>query len=324
MVDKSVLQTTSNAFGLNVSLLTYVGGNVNAVYRYPAQNEYPSRILRVSNQKWRNEKEALAELHFMRYLFENGVSVPEIFPSKSGKLVENVTGGYHASMFSEAPGRTPTDDEWDEEMFVNWGRLVGQMHVLTQSYVPLKDVKRRDWKQESWMDMMQHLPHEETIARQKAKELLIWLETLPKDSKNYGLVHCDLHAHNIFVTNDSMITAFDFDDSCYHWFAYDIAIVLYSVILRYNRQIKNNEILDDHVAWFLDWFLKGYREVHTVENWWLKAMPKFLSYRRLLDYNFLHQRYDWKTVDDERKMKWLRLKTEIETAQPLINFSISL
>ncbi|MCZ8516711.1 hypothetical protein O9H85_30935 [Paenibacillus filicis] len=77
MLKESVLQTATNAFGLNSNLLTHVGGNVNDVYQYPAQNGYPERILRLSNQKWRSEQEALAELHFMKYLFDNGVSVPK-------------------------------------------------------------------------------------------------------------------------------------------------------------------------------------------------------------------------------------------------------
>lgn len=320
MLKESVLQAAANAFGLNSNLLSHVGGNVNVVYQYPIQNEYPVRILRLSNQKWRSEQEALAEVHFMKYLFDNGVSVPKIFPSKTSKLVEGVTDGYHASIFSKAPGRIPTEDDWNPEMFVNWGRIVGQMHLLTQSYVPLQDVKRRDWKQEPWMDMMRHLPVEESIARQKAIELLNWLETLPKDSKNYGLVHCDLHANNIFVTKNGSITAFDFDDSCNHWFAYDIALILYSVITRYNRQDIKSKTLDDHLAWFLESFLKGYQEVHTLENWWLKAIPEFMSYRRLLDFNFLYQRYDWKTADSKLKMTWLRLKAEIETDEPLTNF----
>ncbi|WP_082683406.1 phosphotransferase enzyme family protein [Fictibacillus sp. FJAT-27399] len=267
------------------------------------------------------EKEAYAELHFMDYLFDNGVSVPEILPSKAGKWVENVTGGYHASMFTKAPGRIPTEEDWNQRMFVNWGRIVGQMHLLTQSYVPLQDAKRRDWKQEPWMDMMRHLPYEEPIVRQKAMELLNWLETLPKeDMKNYGLVHCDLHAHNFFVTNDGAITAFDFDDCCYHWFAFDIAIILYSVIIKYNRQDKKGDTLDDHVAWFLDGFLKGYQEVHTLDNWWLKAMPKLLCYLRLLYYNVWHQRNDWRTVEGELKMKWLRFREEIESDEPLTNY----
>jgi len=303
-----------------LSLLIHVGGNVNDVYQYPAQNGNPSRILRLSNHNWRNEKEALAELYFMKFLFENGVSVPKIFLSKEGKLVEKVTDGYHASVFSKAPGRIPTEEDWNEIMFLNWGRIVGQMHLHTQSYVPLQDVKRRDWQQEPWMDMMRHLPYEEPIARKKAIEMLNWLETLPKDRKNYGLVHCDLHAHNIFVTKDGAITAFDFDDCCYHWFAYDIAIILYSVILRHNRQDKKSDTLDDHVAWFLDWFLKGYQEIQSFEDWWLKAMPNLLNYRRLLDYNFLHQRYNLDTVDSERKMGWLRLKAEIEADEPLTNY----
>jgi len=256
----------------------------------------------------------------MKYLFDNGVSVPKIFPSKAGKLVESVTGGYHASLFTKAPGRIPTEEDWNPKMFVNWGRIVGEMHLLTQSYVPLPNVERMCWKQEPWMDIMRHLPDEEPASRQKAKELLNWLETLPTDRKNYGLVHCDLHANNLLVTKDGAITAFDFDDSCYHWFAFDIATIVYSVINRYNRQDMKRDTLDDHVAWFLDGFLKGYQEVHTFEDWWLNAMPTFLSYRRLLDYNFLHQRHDWKTVDGELKKVWLHIKAEIEADEPLINY----
>lgn len=305
-----------------MNLLVHVSGVVNDVYQYPAQNGAPSRILRLTNQKWRNEIEAVAELHFMKYLFDNGVSVPEMLPSKAGNLVENLTGGYHASMFAKAPGRAPTEEDWNHKMIVNWGRIVGKMHSLTQSYIPLQEVKRREWKQEPWMDIMRHLPYEETIVRQKANELLDWLETLPKDKKNYGLVHCDLHAHNFFVTNDGSITAFDFDDCCYHWFAFDIAIILYSVIKRHNLQTRKSDTLDDHLAWFLDWFLKGYQEVHIFGNWWLKAMPKLLCYLRVLYYNVFHQRNDWKTIDGEVKMKWLRMKAEIEADEPLTNYFV--
>lgn len=321
MLKESVLQTASQAFKLQSNLLTHIGGNVNHVYAYPAQNGYPERILRISTQKWRSEHEAIAELHFMDDLFDNGVSVPKIYPSKTGKWVEGVTDGYHASLFSKAPGRTPTEEDWKPKMFFNWGQLLGQMHLFTQSYVPLKDRKRRDWNEESWMNLMQHLPAEEFLARQKANELLNWLKTLPKDTKNYGLVHCDLHANNIFVTEDSAVTAFDFDDSCYHWFAYDIALIIYSVITRYNRLDNINQTRDDHVAWFLESFLDGYQEANTIENWWLKALPNFISYRRLLDYNFLHQRHDWTTVEGELKINWLRLKEEIDSDEPLINFT---
>lgn len=77
----------------------------------------------------------------MKYLYDNGVSVPKVFPSKTGKLVENLTESYHASMFSKAPGRTPLEQDWNKNLGVNWGRIVGQMHLLTQSYIPLNKLK---------------------------------------------------------------------------------------------------------------------------------------------------------------------------------------
>ncbi|WP_186445608.1 phosphotransferase enzyme family protein [Paenibacillus cremeus] len=318
MQKELIVQAAANAFGLDSNLLAYVGGNVNEIYQHPAQNGYPARVLRLSNQQFRSELEAVAELHFMNYLFENGVSVPKIFPSKAGQWVENVTEGHHASVFSQAPGRIPTDEDWNPKLFIQWGRILGQMHLLTQSYLPLKEIKRKPWSEDPWMDLMR-LPTEETIARQKAAELLSWLHTLPTDSKNYGLIHSDLHSKNIFVTEDGTVTAFDFDDCLYHWFAYDIAIILYLAILRFNRQAQAQAsgARDDQVAWFLDSFLKGYQEMLPIDPWWLQAIPKFLSLRRLSDFHFLHQRYDWNTVEGELKTTWLRMKAEIEADEPL-------
>lgn len=314
------IQKTTDAYGLELDQLTHISGVVNNVYRYPAQNNHPSRIVRLTHQNWRKEKESFAELHFMNYLFENGISVPQILPSKAGNWIENVSGGYHASMFTEAPGRIPIDEDWNEKMFSSWGKIVGQMHLLTQSYIPPKDIKRREWLQENWMDLMKHLPSEEIIVRKKANELLSWLKTLPKDQRNYGLIHCDLHAHNMFITKNGEITAFDFDDSCYHWFAFDIAIIIYSVIVRYNRQTKKNETLENHLAWFLQSFLKGYQENNTVERWWLESMPKLLTYIRVLYYNVFHQRHNWMVLEGELKLKWLNMKAEIEADEPLTSY----
>jgi len=321
ILNESVLITTTKAYGLRLSLLTHISGVVNNVYRYSAQDGHPSQIVRLTHQNWRNEKESFAELHFMNYLFEKGVSVPQILPSKAGKWIENVGEGFHASIFTEAPGRIPIVEDWNHKMFKNWGRIVGQMHLLTQSYIPPQDVKRREWKQENWMDIMKHLPSKEIIVRQKANKLLNWLETLPKNKNNYGLIHGDLHAHNMFVTKDGEITAFDFDDSCYHWYAFDIAIIIYSVIVRYNRQNEQSETLENHLAWFLDSFLKGYQEMNTIDSWVLKVMPKFLEYIRVLYYNVFHQRNKGKVLDGEQKLRCLKMKAEIETDEPLTKYS---
>lgn len=49
-------------------------------------------------------------------------------------------------------------------------------------------------------------------------------------------------------------------------------------------------------------------------------MPKLLCYLRLLYYNVWHQRNDWRTVEGELKMKWLRFKEEIESDETLTNY----
>ena len=78
------------------------------------------------------------------------------------------------------------------------------------------------------------------------------------------------------------------------------------MIIRYKRLEKKNESIDDHVARFIDGFLTGYQEVTIIENWWLKAMSKLISYRRPPDYYFLHQHHDWKTVNSKLKVDLAR------------------
>jgi Ser/Thr protein kinase RdoA (MazF antagonist) len=55
------------------------------------------------------------------------------------------------------------------------------------------------------------------------------LRSLPTPVDGYGLLHTDLHHGNFFV-DEGRITAFDFDDIGYNWFASDIAVLLLRAI----------------------------------------------------------------------------------------------
>ena len=59
---------------------------------------------------------------------------------------------------------------------------------------------------------------------QKYDQLLAELHTLPQDADSYGLIHFDFNDGNFTVDYDNGdITVFDFDDSCYFWFMFDLA-----------------------------------------------------------------------------------------------------
>src|SRR5205823_5552727 len=71
-----------------------------------------------------------------------------------------------------------------------------------------------------------YLPCHETVIWREYHSLIEWLSGLEKNEDTFGLIHGDLGSTN-FLCKDDSITLFDFDDSCYHWFLYDLAITFY-------------------------------------------------------------------------------------------------
>jgi Ser/Thr protein kinase RdoA (MazF antagonist) len=77
-----------------------------------------------------------------------------------------------------------------------------------------------------------------------------WLRRFQPKPIHYGLVHGDFEKTN-FLILDGTIGLFDFDDSCYHWFAWDIACALW---------VFRNATPGERSR-FLSWFLEGYSAV---------------------------------------------------------------
>ena len=76
-----------------------------------------------------------------------------------------------------------------------------------------------------------YLPQSESVVWAEYRRLMDWLHKLPKDDQSFGLIHGDFGATN-YRYKDNRLCVFDFDDCCYHWFAYDLAITIYPHGLR--------------------------------------------------------------------------------------------
>ncbi len=64
-------------------------------------------MLRVSYAEDRTQEEMLAEAEFVKYLHDGGAQVVDVFPSKSGRLVEQITHSGHTLylvLFEKAAG----------------------------------------------------------------------------------------------------------------------------------------------------------------------------------------------------------------------------
>jgi amicoumacin kinase len=189
------------------------------------------------------------------------------------------------------------------------------MHALARGYRPANPA----WKRPEWDDAVnefvdRYLPENQTAVKERYHALLDHLHALPRDETAYGLIHQDAHAGNMLVDEDGTLTLFDFDDCVYSWFANDIAIVLfYLVIGAQDAAAFSRE--------FLTHFLRGYREVHELDRRWLKEIPHFLKLREMELYAVIHRDFDVGHIDDPWADIYMRgRKRKIETGVPFVDF----
>ena len=89
------------------------------------------------------------------------------------------------------------------------------------------------------------LPKSEKIVWREYDALKERLRDYPKLDLTFGLIHGDFGETN-YRCRDDRLNVFDFDDCCYHWFVYDLAVTIYPHGWR-------REGLQ-----LLDWLLEGY------------------------------------------------------------------
>ncbi|MED4581910.1 phosphotransferase enzyme family protein [Brevibacillus choshinensis] len=248
---------------------------------YVWKRGYDRYFLRFSNARDRSLEQIQAEIHFMKYLGEQGYPVVSPLPSKNGKLIETVqdrSESYLGVVFSQAEGisldwETMTDQQWEQ-----WGNSLGFLHQLSKGY-PASHAKRTSWKEiGGFMEAILERHPLEVEARVELAQVNAWLHSMSSSSNQYGLVHYDFQLDNVFWNEaDATFSVIDFDDSMYHWFALDLANALADV-----REGQGDE---EKMALFL----KGYRSVNEITEEQIQLMPKFARFGQLYQFTKLLQ-----------------------------------
>lgn len=262
-------------------------GCQNIVFFY--EKDTAQRVLRVSFRDDRRPDQILAELDFIRYLHENGVRVSPPVESAKGRYLEIVSADsdqFAVVSFERAPGDRLPDMGYRyregapiDEYYFNCGRLLGQMHRLTQHYSPQSSDRRRPHLVDVLADhyIPTYLPTQLEKVRERFQSLVAELTELPRENGAYGLIHADFGDGNYCVDYaNGNITIFDFDDSAYCWFMYDLADAWRSGVgwimgeedARKRRGFMNK---------YFDTVLSGYAREHTLPDTWLNRLPTFLK-----------------------------------------------
>jgi Ser/Thr protein kinase RdoA (MazF antagonist) len=140
------------------------------------------------------------------------------------------------------------------------------------------------------------LPQSEDVVWAEYSRLIKWLRAHPQDRDTFGLIHGDFGPTNFRCSNGEL-RVFDFDDCCYHWYAYDLAITIYPHGWRKGAKAFMEALLEG--------YLKEFGSVSSLRD----EIVEFCKLRQL--YMFLNYAKRWDLTDlSEEQVSWFAQKRD--------------
>lgn len=281
-------------------------------------------VLRVTPSSQRSPEEIAAELSWINHLKKNSLNVCETVASINQNEIEtlNVSGNlYHVVVFKKVPGERLGDRSLNMKIVKNWAYNLADMHNLAESYQPSLTKKRNFWNEDSAFlkSLESHGESGENIKTEAIK-IIDWMKTQPQRKDNFGLIHADLHAGNFFCKENELYI-FDFDDSCYHWFLYDITIPVMSILRDYEGiQYRKEQKL------FINAFFDFYFEKRPKPDNWKSDFIKFYKFRCFFTHFWLLAIRKERNLNEkmaanfEKSIEWDAFEALNPQVEELINF----
>ena len=281
-----ILQAAIQAYGITPAQIQLLDGFESFMYAF--SREDGDFILRIGHTHRRSIPLILGEVDWINYLAAGGAGVAPAIYSTSRRLVEVIPDGqgqdFLATAFVRAKGGPPRRGaQWNDDLFVKYGRLIGRIHKLSKTYLPADPAwQRPEWDDPINMEITRWLSPVDQRIRDRYAAVRAHLDALPKDPESYGLIHQDTHAGYFFDDDAGNITLFDFDDCVYSWFVYDLAMVVFYAI-------TNREDADEFGQHFWGLFWTGYCQENQLDPVWLQEIPTFLKLREIDLYAILQR-----------------------------------
>ena len=234
-------------------------------------------ILRLTSEQHRTRDQIEAELDFVEHLAESGLVVARPLTSGTGERVvelPRLTKGEGRSwgvMFERLDGRHYEyySADIDGPLFRLWGETMGRLHNGSVLFAPKGYRRRPDWRDDEVAGCSRRGVPKDEESLPARDQLVTWLSECRREASHYGMVHGDFERTN-FLLRDGVIGLFDFDDSCHHWFVWDIACALWVFRKNATRGERSR---------FLGWFLEGYSSVRDPDVDRLEFFTDFVRLR---------------------------------------------
>jgi Ser/Thr protein kinase RdoA (MazF antagonist) len=249
-------------------------------------------ILRLHRQGYHTRSEIASELAWLTAL-QNlpGLSTTRPIPGVQG-LVTEIDDRYLVA-FAPLQGQElqPGDDlaRW----FAPLGEITARLHLHARQWTPPQGFTRKRWDVDTILGPDPHWGHwrqaqgldrnGETLLARATEALATKLNAYGTGPQVFGLIHADLRLANLMVDGDRL-TAIDFDDCGFGWWAYDLAAAL--------SFIETDPRLPDLIARWVD----GYARVATLQPQDRAMIPSLILLRRVLLTAWLATRADSDTA----------------------------
>ena len=138
MVSDNLLEFASKSYGFNKDTLHFVSDSTNQIYFF--QKDSKQYVLRFSNRSAEKINETKAEMEWLYYLADNNIGVGLPLKTVNGELVvSTIENGenYIVTSFETVAGEFWDKNnplKWNEQIFYNWGKIMGDIHSLTKNF----------------------------------------------------------------------------------------------------------------------------------------------------------------------------------------------
>jgi len=249
-------------------------------------------ILRLHRQGYHTRPEIASELAWLTALQDlPGLQTTRPIPGAQG-LVTEIDGRYLVA-FAPLPGQElrPGDDlaRW----FAPLGEITARLHLHSRSWTAPEGFTRKRWDVETILGPQPHWGHwrqasgldptGEALLARATGVLADRLTAYGTGAEVFGLIHADLRLANLMVDGDRL-TAIDFDDCGFGWWAYDLAAAL--------SFIETDPRLPELIAAWVE----GYTRVAPLRPEDRAMIPALIFLRRVLLTAWLSTRADSDTA----------------------------
>lgn len=282
----STLKSILKNWGLSGEV-SLISNTENTIFKIETENG-SLIVARFTEIDHRSINDVEAEVHWLDYLKKNNINLAFPIADLNGNLVQSLNienKTVTVVFFNWAQGKLlDRGSRWASKQFEEIGSYLGRLHFLSKGYIPAKEYKRYKWNDTQQIKSIYHyLP--ETYHKE-ADASLKWIQSLSASSESFGLVHADLHGGNFHV-HDKKLVSFDFDDCCYHFFSYDLAIPIFDVFQNNNNWNMSDREKENVLA---SLFI-GYEENNELSVIWKKRVKCFVRYRRLELMSWVYMMY---------------------------------